>query len=241
MITVPYPGGKARLAKTIVSLLPKYGQRYIEPFAGRGNVFWRVAQECNYQSYQLNDTRTAPFFDAIKTVGGTISIPERTREEYYRQWERFKLHDPEAIILEPYLTFGGGGYGRGGFGNKKGATASGYQRMMRSSADILNRLDVKITALDWEALTFECTDVVYFDPPYKAADVRAYNAIGINYEKLARQLADAKFKWVLSEYPDPLYLNILGTPRYTRDVQLVVTNFAHWEQERRFECLWSNI
>jgi hypothetical protein len=33
---IPFPGGKARLAKTICSLPPQSGGTYIEPFAGRG-------------------------------------------------------------------------------------------------------------------------------------------------------------------------------------------------------------
>jgi hypothetical protein len=32
--TIPYPGGKVRLAQTIVSFLPKSGRTYREPFVG---------------------------------------------------------------------------------------------------------------------------------------------------------------------------------------------------------------
>ena len=38
-----YPGGKVRLRKWLVSMMPREGRRYIEPFAGRGNVFWLAA------------------------------------------------------------------------------------------------------------------------------------------------------------------------------------------------------
>ena len=31
---IPYPGSKVRLARTIVSFLPKQGRIYCEPFAG---------------------------------------------------------------------------------------------------------------------------------------------------------------------------------------------------------------
>jgi hypothetical protein len=37
------PGGKARLAQEIVALLPRLGRTYIEPFVGRGDLFWSAA------------------------------------------------------------------------------------------------------------------------------------------------------------------------------------------------------
>jgi site-specific DNA-adenine methylase len=40
-----YPGGKGRLAPRIVSLLPRRGRTYLEPFAGRGNIFWEAVQQ----------------------------------------------------------------------------------------------------------------------------------------------------------------------------------------------------
>jgi hypothetical protein len=33
-ITIPYPGGKGRLARFIISQIPKQGRAYIEPFDG---------------------------------------------------------------------------------------------------------------------------------------------------------------------------------------------------------------
>lgn len=38
--TLAYPGGKAKLAQKLVSLMPKTGRLYLEPCAGRGKVFW---------------------------------------------------------------------------------------------------------------------------------------------------------------------------------------------------------
>jgi hypothetical protein len=45
-----------------------------------------------------------------------MDVPPHVDEEYYRQWELAKRGDERAIILEPYLTFGGAGYGKRGFG-----------------------------------------------------------------------------------------------------------------------------
>lgn len=35
-----YRGGKARLRRFIIRWIPTYGSTYLEPFAGRGNVFF---------------------------------------------------------------------------------------------------------------------------------------------------------------------------------------------------------
>ena len=50
-----YPGGKTRMAPYLIDLMPKSGKCYVEPFAGRGNVFFRAAEILDYDSYWLND------------------------------------------------------------------------------------------------------------------------------------------------------------------------------------------
>jgi transposase len=57
----------------------------------------------------LNDIATMPFFHAIKELGHTVEVPEHNRDEYERGREASKRGDPVAALLEPLLTFGGGG------------------------------------------------------------------------------------------------------------------------------------
>jgi site-specific DNA-adenine methylase len=164
---VAYPGSKVRLAQTIVSFLPKRGRTYCEPFAGRGSVFFAVASQLQFSRWWLNDIATVSFFEAIRSVGSTVDVPPRSKEEYYRQWALAKQGDQRALILEPYLTFGGGGYGRGGFGNKKGANQSGYTKIIRECHSLLRTTSPRITALNWRDMGLESLtdrDVVFFDP-----------------------------------------------------------------------------
>jgi hypothetical protein len=124
---ISYPGGKARMASTIVSYFPPCGDTYMEPFAGRGNVYWAAASTLQFNSWHLNDIRTAPFFSAVMAVGNTVVIPERTRAQYVAQKQAIKLGDTTAIIAEPYLTHSGGGYGtHGRRGDGGGPGQSGY-------------------------------------------------------------------------------------------------------------------
>jgi hypothetical protein len=236
---IAYPGGKVRLAQAIVSFLPKAGRIYCEPFAGRGSVFFAVALHLQFKHWWLNDIATASFFEAIMRIGNTVEVPPRTADEYYRQWELARLGDERAIILEPYLTFGGGGYGRGGFGGKKGASQSGYAKSIRKCHALLHSTAPKITALNWRDMSLEKLtedDVVFLDPPYPNADVRSYRNDTLNHEELVDILLRAKFRWLLSGYPHPV-LHRLGDPFWAKEVKLLS---IRGEQEPRTECLWSN-
>jgi site-specific DNA-adenine methylase len=85
-ITFPYPGGKARLARELVAMMPQSGRLYLEPFAGRGNVFFCAAQILKFQHWQINDIQQAPFFRAIKRYGDVMIVPsgEDERTGAYR-------------------------------------------------------------------------------------------------------------------------------------------------------------
>jgi hypothetical protein len=95
-------------------------------------------------------------------------VPPRSKEEYYCQWKLARQGDQRAIILEPYLTFGGGGYGKEGFGNKKGASESGYTKIIRECHRLLRNTAPRITALDWRDIGLERltgNDVVFLAIP----------------------------------------------------------------------------
>ena len=241
---ISYPGGKARLARTLVSLMPRQGRSYVEPFAGRGNVFWAAASsQLGFQQWALNDIRTVPFFEAVRDIGDSVEVPEKSCEEYGRQREAFRRGDPKAILLEPYFTFSGDGYGRGLQG-KNGPTVAGYTRTVRACHRLLHTTKAIITGcdwteFDWSSLTHD--DFVFIDPPYLGGDVRSYKENDLNHEDLVRLLKAAKFKWMLTEYAHELYFRELGQPFFIKDMQLNAPNFRVTRgKERRLECVWKN-
>jgi site-specific DNA-adenine methylase len=241
---ISYPGGKARLARTLVSLMPRQGRSYVEPFAGRGNVFWAAASsQLGFRQWALNDIRTVPFFEAVRDIGDTVEVPEKSCVEYSRQREAFRRSDPKAILLEPYFTFSGDGYGRGLQG-KNGPTAAGYTRTLRACHRLLHTTKAIITGcdwteFDWSSLTHD--DFVFIDPPYLGGDVRSYKENDLDHEDLVRLLKAAKFKWMLTEYAHELYFRELGQPFFIKDMQLNAPNFRVTRgKERRLECVWKN-
>jgi site-specific DNA-adenine methylase len=95
-----YPGGKAKLSKRILPLLPPTGKRFVEAFAGRANLFFAVAQRLNYERFWLNDIATYPFllglsaFSAMDALGGGV-VPERNGRAAHDRMRNFTL---EALL-----------------------------------------------------------------------------------------------------------------------------------------------
>ena len=246
-ITIPYPGGKGRLARTIVSFLPKRGRTFVEPFVGRGNIFWEaVLQGFKYQDWWLSHIATSRFFHAINKAGHTLKVPTRNRTEYERQREASISGDLTAVLLEPYLSFSGGGYFtagcKGGDGRSKnygGVSAAGYENAIHQCHTLIRKVQPRITNLDWRKMGLESLreeDVVFLDPPYPNSNVRSYNEDTVGYDELVETLVRARFRWVLCGYLHPL-LSKLGEPFWAKDVNLLC---VRGEEEGRTECLWSN-
>jgi len=242
--SIAYPGSKARVAPILVGYMPREGRSYLEPFAGLGNVFWAAASSrVHFERWVLNDIRTTPFLEAVRDIGGTLEVPARSREEGCRQWEAFKRGDQRAILLEPYLTFNGSGYGSGWRG-RNGPTAAGYARTLRACHALLRATNAVITDCDWAELDWPSLspdDFAFIDPPYDGADVQPYGENDIDHEELVRLLKAAEFKWMLTEYPNELYYRELGEPFFVKDVQLNAVKFrATGGRDRRLECAWKN-
>ncbi len=247
MPRIPYPGGKGRLSKTIVSFLPKRGRTFVDLFAGKGNIFWEAAsQGLEYRDWWVNDIATSCFFHAIKQAGHKLRVPTRSRTEYERQRQASISGDLTAILLEPYLSFSGGGYFtagcKGGTGRDKnygGVSASGYERAIHQCHDLMQKTQPRVTNLDWRKLGLEGLsdqDVVFLDPPYPASNVRTYTEDTVGYDELIETLLNARFRWVLCGYLHPLLCR-LGEPCWAKDVKLLC---VRGEEEGRTECLWSN-
>jgi len=241
MPTIGYPGGKARLSRTIISFLPKQGRTYVEPFCGRGNLFWAAASAgLKYKKWWLNDINTIPFFHAIEQVGHTLKVPTRCRAEFERQRRGFTAGDSTAILLEPYLTFSGAGYpsGCGAEGKRNNAVSSaGYEKTLRKCHAILHEVKPRLSSFDWRKMGLDNLgpqDTVILDPPYLNSNIRTYG--DVDYESLVDLLLRAKFRWVLCNYPHPVLCR-LGPPFWARDLQSVL---GMGDQQPRAECLWAN-
>lgn len=248
-ITFAYPGGKARLATKLCAQFPQSGSRFVDVFAGRGNLVFRAMQLLQYDRWWINDIQTADFFECLRTH--LIDVPERSREEYTKQREGYiSNRTVESILLEPYLTFSGGGYVtlggcRGGAlgQNSAGISQAGYAAMLPRARELLLSKDVKITKLDYKNVLAELGegDFAYLDPPYKDCDVRAYKGTDVNHAEMIEILLGARFSWALSEYPHSLYTAAFGEPQWSQERKITYggNRGSGAQLPTRRECLWS--
>lgn len=223
--------------------MPPFGRLYVEPGVGRGNVFWAAEKFLNFEEWWINDLQTSPFFEALRDIGGSIIVPPFTPEEFERQKTAFAKGNREAILIEPYFTFSGCGFEFSGPKGKRvhQSTPLGYQRTLRACHGILHRTNVRITGLDFKDMHLEelgADDFVYFDLPYRSGNVQTYSSDTVDFPYLFRLLEKAKFRWLLSEYPEPIYFERWGDPCYVQEVRLLCTR--NGEEQVRTECLWKN-
>jgi len=261
-----YPGGKARLAKNIISMLPPVGNRYVEPFVGRGNVYFAVAQRLNYKRFWLNDSQLL-FLGSIQAFGGFWPVAEtRQDKSVYDEWkayveriegfqkslkpsdEQFEIYASPGHLLEALLCYSGGtfgGDGRGwGYGFRKSANAKGFEQRVRLAYEIIERTQPRITKLDYREVLSQCGegDVVYIDGPYRGCDVDAYTDKTLDHREMVEILKTAKFKWVLSEYEHPLYIDAFGEPALRIPVKVSMGRAGGGSKGHKegVECLWTN-
>jgi hypothetical protein len=249
-VQLPYPGGKGRLAPRIVSFLPRRGRTYLEPFAGRGNLFWEAVQQgLKFDRWWLNDLQTHTFLEAIKSHGHDVEVPVRSRRVFEYLRDAYKRGDVMATLLAPHICYSGGLYEsgvKGGSGcgdDDGGGSAAGFQRTLRQCHRILHETEPQITGLDWTRLRLEKLtgdDVVVLDPPYAFPlnMVKVYSDSTVDYEQLVDVLLRAKFRWLLCGYPHPI-LHRLGTPIWARQMQLLCVRVKPGGEERS-ECVWAN-
>jgi len=175
-----YPGSKSRLAPRIATYFPPQGQRYVEPFAGRANVYFAASQLLDYKHFWLNDLQTHEFLRCLK--GGDFhGITDDPR--LYAEMKKAKAdgqkdvelcYDPEGFtgfrstnthLLQPYLCFSGGTYEKSGRRgrNRGGVSVTGFNMACSRAYEILHHTKTRITAWDYRKVLEQCgpSDMVY--------------------------------------------------------------------------------
>ena len=243
---LPYPGSKGRLAPEIVRFLPRTGRCYVEPCVGRANVFWVAGSELHYRYWWLNDTRTAPFLEAVRTHGDRVIVPEFSREQYEKHWELAVISGkPESLLLAPHLCYGGAEFLGSTFKNVKEPyriSPQAYADTLKRCCGIVRDKNPWITQCEWWQLGLDRLgpdDTVYLDPPYPSCNLEPwYSDSDIDYEFFIRVLKRARYRWLLSGYHYPPYIRAFGEPFYIRQMRKALPAFKTYRTTT--ECLWRN-
>lgn len=218
---IKWVGGKSRLRKHIIPLLPEH-TCYVEPFAGAAWVlFGKLPSEVEVLNDK--DQELINFFRIVKEQPEALIKSFEWEFASRSKFDMLAQQDPST--LEPvirahrfyYLIMAGWGgelnYPRfqtsitdGGHGNRLiGAIKTLRERLL----PIYERLQtVLIENLEWEA----CIDrydkpqsVMYIDPPYPGNGVNYVHNMRDweSHQRLAERLANTKARWIVSSYDIP--------------------------------------
>jgi DNA adenine methylase len=248
MVNSPFKwvGGKSRLRKQIIALLPVH-TCYVEPFAGAA---WVLFGKPPSDVEVLNDIdqELITFFRVVREKPEELiasfewELVARAEFERLASLEPSTLTDIQRAHRFYYLIMAGWGgelkYPRfqtsitdGGHGNRLiGALKTLRERIQ----PVHERLStVIIENLDWE----ECMDrydrantVMYVDPPYPDNGCNyAYNMRDwAEHERLAERLRQTQCKWILSSYDIPEIRAL-----YPQDYIVSVQSFSGMRTEKK--------
>ncbi len=223
MINSPFKwvGGKSRLRKHIIALLPPH-TCYVEPFAGAA---WVLFGKPHSDVEVLNDVdqELITFFRVVREkpeeliASFELELVSRAEFDRLANLESSKLTDVERAHRFYYLIMAGWGgeldYPRfqtsikdGGGGNRLIGALKTLRDRIKPVHERLST--VIIENLDWRV----CIDrydregtVLYVDPPYPGNGVNyAHNMRNWNdHWELAQRLSTTRCKWILSSYDSP--------------------------------------
>lgn len=218
---IKWVGGKSRLRKQIVTLLPEH-TCYVEPFGGAAWVLFGK-KPSPVEIINDIDQELINFFRVIQTRPEAFiqsfewTLVSRAEFERLSDLDSSQLNDIERAHRFYYIIMAGWGgelkYPRfqtsisdGGHGNR----LIGAIKTLRERIEpVYKRLQtVIIENLDWP----ECIDkydrdgvVMYIDPPYPgnganyAHNMREWET----HQQLSERLAKTKCQWILSSYDKP--------------------------------------
>ncbi len=223
MVNSPFKwvGGKSRLRKQIISLLPKH-TCYVELFSGAA---WVLFGKPPSDVEVLNDIdqELVTFFRVVKEKPEELiasfewELVSRAEFKRLASLDPTKLTDIQRAHRFYYLIMAGWGgelrYPRfqtsisdGGHGNRLIGALETLKERLTPVHDRLKT--VIIENLSWQ----DCLDrydrpnaVMYIDPPYPDNGVNyAHNMRGWDeHHELAKRLQDTECKWILSSYDIP--------------------------------------
>jgi len=235
-ISIPYPGGKYRIWNKLAAEFPRFGNKYLELFAGRGNMFFNFKYISDYEKYHINDKYTGKYFRAIQVID-LNNLPKVITYELYEDLKmKFLMNDPLALVLEPHITFRGKGYDAGPQFDQGHFERYDFNRFKQKLAFMKARLiDVTVTDYDFTHVDLDnltCDDFIYCDPPYLYTEGVGYN--NIDHMELINILQNTDAQWALSGYETEMYLHELGEPILRLERNIEMSN----ESNQSIECLW---
>lgn len=239
-----YYGGKQKIAKHIVELLPDH-KCYVEPFCGGAAVLFAKPPSFNEV---LNDTngRIVNFFKVLRDrpdeLIRKIELTPYSRREHYearegsscsvedaRRWycdvQQGFLHRPRSGWLATHAYSNA---------SKVGLSAGRLMDVARRiSSTHVDDVPAEKCIKQWDSKD----TLFYVDPPYPSTNQGHYRGFSqADFERLIEQLSSIKGRAVLSCYPND------AVPKSWQRVDIKTncsaSSRATGKREPRTECVW---
>lgn len=216
---ITYYGGKQRLLKYILPLIPTH-TLYAEPFTGGAAVFFakepssiEVLNDTNKQLITFYEVAKTDFKRLQKKIGGTLHSRidhQKARLIYDNPASFSKLDTAWAIWMLAGCSFASKLNGPFGYDKIRQTTTKKFSNKRDAfTNEICERLEnVQIENRD-ACQIIEASDTqdafFYCDPPYFNSNMGHYKGYSeADFERLLKTLSTIKGKFLLSSYPSDL-------------------------------------
>lgn len=205
-----YIGGKSKLAKTIIDMMPKH-KAYCEVFAGAAWVFFKK-EPSKYEVINDLDSDLICFYRVLQNHLEEFLKQFKwllSSREWFDDWKRQQvaggLTDIQRAARYYYLQrlcFGGRVRGRTFGASPMSRPRINLIRIEEELSEVHLRLaGVTIEHLSWRSFlkTYDKQDTLFFlDPPYYKAPYYSHNLELSDYQELAKVLSEIRSDFILT-------------------------------------------
>lgn len=236
---VSYYGGKQKLCKKILGLIPEH-RLYCEPFIGGGAIYFAKPKS---EVEVINDTNgeLINFYRVVQrdfvSLEKEIRISLHSRDIHrkasvvYNNPDMFsEIRRAWAVWVLAHMSFSSMLDGSFGYDKAKGTTTKKISNAREAFSEEL--------AIRLQLTQIECTDALriiesrdtpdafhYCDPPYFNSDCGHYDGYTqADFEALLKVLSKVQGKFLLSSYPSPILSDYAATNGWVQErIEMDVT------------------
>lgn len=255
--TIPYYGGKMRLAPRIAELVGTDHRNYVEPFAGSAAVLMRKSPS-RVEVLNDLDREVMNFWRVLRTrpdeLIAALRLTPYSKAEYTAaDFQGDEVERARHFVIRSCMSFSGTHTGGYSGSNPRSRDVKG-RKFVRFVDERLPQMAERIRHVELDqrdALAFldkwdSPETAAYVDPPYMAGVRVAPNcyrleADGTDYHReLLKRLNDFSGRVVLSGYESELYADELDEAKWSvHKVNVQAASGAgRGTSTRRTECLW---
>ncbi len=255
---ISYYGGKQRMLKHILPVLPSDVRLYCEPFIGGGAVFWakepsplEVINDTNRELINFYEVCQNDFIDLEKMIRITLhsrSLHNDAKVIYENPHMFSRIKRAWAVWVLSSQGFAAKIDGSWGYDKQKPTVSTKIKNKREAFTEEL--------AIRLQRVQIECTDALrvissrdgkgsffYCDPPYYNSDCGHYDGYTIeDFERLLKQLSNIDGRFLLSSYPSPILYKYVEENGWNQlnFIQKVSVSRTKTNQKKKVEVLTAN-